>query len=77
MSSCLPAPNSNPGLQTSPVIIIIMYIYHALINALSAHIIHRPINLNTVFYTDIDDSPTKTIYIRLILKLTNLCTKTA
>ena len=30
-------------------IIIIMYIYHALINALSAHMIH--INLNTIFYT--------------------------
>ena len=26
-----------------------MYIYHALINALMAHIIH--INLNTIFYT--------------------------
>ena len=45
-----------------------MYIYHALINALSAHIIHRPINLNTVFYTDVDDSPTKTIYIRLYVE---------
>ena len=30
-------------------IIIIMYIYHALINALSTHMIH--INLNTIFYT--------------------------
>ena len=29
-------------------IIIIMYIYHALINALSAHMIH--INLNMIFY---------------------------
>ena len=29
--------------------IIIMYIYHALINALSAHMIH--INLNMIFYT--------------------------
>ena len=29
-----------------------MYIYHALINALSAHIIH--INLNMIFYTHID-----------------------
>ncbi len=29
------------------IIIIIMYIYHALINALSAHIIH--INLNMIF----------------------------
>ena len=39
-----------------------MYIYHAFINALSAHIIH--INLNTMFYTCVEDSPTKTIYIR-------------
>ena len=30
-------------------IIIIMYIYHALINALSIHITH--INLNTIYYT--------------------------
>ena len=39
-----------------------MCIYHALINALSAHMIH--INLNTVFYTHVQHSPTKTIYIR-------------
>ena len=39
-----------------------MSIYNALINALSAHIIH--INLNTIFYTHAEDSPTKTIYIR-------------
>ena len=39
-----------------------MYIYHALINALSAYIIH--INLNTMFYTCVEDSPTKTVYIR-------------
>ena len=44
------------------IILIIVYIYHALINALSAHIIH--INLNTVFYTYVEDSPTKTIYMR-------------
>ena len=43
-------------------IIIIMYIYHALINALSAHMIH--INLYMIFYTHIEHSPTKTIYIR-------------
>ena len=42
------------------IIIIIMYIYHALINALSAHMIH--INLN-IFYTHVEHSPTKTIYI--------------
>ena len=40
-----------------------MYIYHALINALSAHIIMIiHINLNTLFYSySIEDSPT-TVY---------------
>ena len=33
-------------------IIIILYIYHAFINALSAHMIH--INLNTIFYTHVE-----------------------
>ena len=41
--------------------IIIMYIYHALINALSAHVIH--INL-MIFYTHAEHSPTKTISIK-------------
>ena len=45
--------------------IIIMYIYHALINALSAHMIH--INLNMIFYTHVKHSPTKTIYIKYCL----------
>ena len=44
------------------VIIIKMYIYHALINALNAHMIH--INLNMIFYTHVEHSPTKTIYIK-------------
>ena len=48
------------------LIIIIMYIYHALINALSAHMIH--INLNMIFYTHVKHSPTKTIYIKYYLK---------
>ena len=39
-----------------------MYIYPALINALSAHMIH--INLNMIFYTLVEHSPTKTIYIK-------------
>ena len=39
------------------IIIIIMYIYYALINALSAHMIH--INLNIIFYTHVEHSPTK------------------
>ena len=37
-----------------------MYIYHALINALSAHMIH--ININMIFYTHVKHSPSKTIY---------------
>ena len=43
------------------VIIIIMYIYHALVNALSAHMILT--NLNMIFHTHIEQSSTKTIYI--------------
>ena len=46
-------------------IIIIMYMYHALINVLSAHMIH--INLNMIFYTHVKHSPTKTIYIDFFL----------
>ena len=34
-----------------------MYIYHVLISALSAHMIHK---LNTIFYTYIEHSPAKT-----------------
>ena len=48
------------------IIIIIMYIYHVLINALSAHMIH--INLNMIFYTHVKHSPTKTINIKYYLK---------
>ena len=44
-----------------------MYMYHALINALSAHMIH--INLNMIFYTHVEDSPTKTIYIKNYKKI--------
>ena len=43
-----------------------MYIYHALINALSAYIIH--INLNMIFYTHTEHSPTKAIYIKYYTK---------
>ena len=39
-----------------------MYIYHVLINALSAHMIH--INLNIIFFTHVEYSPTKTIYVK-------------
>ena len=48
------------------LIIIIMYIY-ALINTLSTYIIH--INLNIIFYTRVEHSPTKTIYIKYYKKL--------
>ena len=44
-----------------------MYIYHALINALSAHMIH--INLNMIFYTHVEHSPTKTISIKYDKKI--------
>ena len=46
-----------------------MYIYHALTNALSAHMIH--INLNMIFYTHAEHSPTKTTYIIKVLQKTN------
>ena len=44
-----------------------MYIWHALINALSAHMIY--INLNMIFYSHVEEhSPTKTIYIKYYKK---------
>ena len=51
-----------------------MYIYHALINALSAHKIH--INLNMIFYTHVQHSPTETIYIKYYLQHTHTHTHT-
>ena len=48
--------------ERTEIIIIIMYIYHVLINAMSAHMIH--VNLNMIFYTPREHSPTKTIYIK-------------
>ena len=45
------------GKNCSGQTIIIIYIYHALINALSAHMIH--INLNIIFYTHVEHSPIK------------------
>ena len=47
-------------------ITITMYTYHALINALSTHMIHT--NLNMIFYTHVEHSPTKTIYIKYYTK---------
>ena len=57
--SCL---NSKDAHKCSRNDYIIRYIYHALINALSAHVIH--INLNMIFYTHVEHSPTKTIDIK-------------
>ena len=54
--------------------VIIMYIYHALINALSAHMIH--INLSMIFYTHVEHSPTKTIYIKYYTKNKKCTTNT-
>ena len=58
--SCFRTPRH--AIAQSVTIIIIMYIYDALINALSAHMIH--INLNMIFYTHAEHSPTKTIYMK-------------
>ena len=66
-----PTPCGWLGSKHNQYIIIIMYIYHALINALSVHMIHT--NLN-VFYTHVQHSPTKTIYIKVLTK--NKKTKT-
>ena len=49
---------------------VIMYIYHALINALSAHMTH--VNLNIIFYTHVEHSPTKTIYMKYTEKQTHI-----
>jgi len=57
------------------MIIIIMYIYHALINALSAHMIR--INLNMILYTHVEHSPTKTIYIKYYKQINKKQTKYA
>ena len=44
-----------------------MHIYYVLINTLSAHMIQ--INLDTLFYTHVEHSPTKTIPIDIYLLL--------
>ena len=46
-----------------------MYIYHVLINPLSTHMIC--INLNTIFYTHVEQSPTYAIYVKYYLKKDN------
>ena len=52
-----------------------MYSYHALINTLSAHMIH--INLNMIFYTHVKHSPTETVYIKYYLIYINNNNKNA
>ena len=53
------------SMTVSMYIIIIMYIYHVLIDALSAHMIRI---LNTIFYTHVEHNPTKTIYINYYME---------
>ena len=48
------------------IIIITMYIYHVLIKALSAQVIH--INQNMMFYAHVEHSPNKTIYIKYYME---------
>ena len=60
-----PPPSNNspsPPPRITPLFIIIMYIYHALINTLSVLMIL--INLNTIFYARVEHSSTKTIYVQ-------------
>ena len=45
-------------------------IYHAVINALSTHMIHM--NLNMIFYTLVEHSPTKTICIKYYMENTHM-----
>ena len=42
------------------MMIIIIIMYHVLMNALSAHMIH--VNLNMIFYTYAEHSPIKTTH---------------
>ena len=58
-----------PHQHTSHIIIIIMYIYHVLISALSTHMIHT--NLNIMFYTHVEHGLTKTIYIKYYMEKKN------
>ena len=48
-----------PSIAPS-LLIIVMYIDHTLINALSVHMIH--VNLSMIFYTPVEHSPTKTTH---------------
>ena len=60
---------TNSCVQFNVIIIttiIIMYIYHALINTLSAHMIHVSLN---VFYTHVEHNPSKTLAINNLVSL--------
>ena len=59
-------PISLRGMISHGSIIIIMHIYYVLINIRSAHMLH--INLDTLFYTHVEHSPTKTIYIKYYME---------
>ena len=58
---------SHNDISVSNIVIVIMYIYHVLIKALRAHMIH--INLNAIVYTHVKHSPTKTIYTKYYIKI--------
>ena len=65
---CAPAwPEDKTGkpVHGKSHIIIIMYIYHVLINVLSTNMLH--INLSTIFYMHVEHSSTETIYISIII----------
>ena len=60
------AHDSNKVSKHKIIVIIIMYIYHVLSNALNAHMVH--VNLNMILYTHVEHSPTKTIYIKYYME---------
>ena len=71
----------SPQLSAVLIIMMIMYIYHALINGLSTHMIHTDPKYN-ILYTC--RAPTKTVYIRYYMEThththththTNACTQ--
>ena len=57
-------------LSSSFNIIIIIHIFHRLIDALSAHTKHvfNIINLNTIFYSQIENSPANAMYMKYYMK---------
>ena len=61
--------NWNSLLSNIVLTVNLIYIYHALINTLRARVMH--INLNMIFYTHVEHSPNKTIYIKSYTKNKN------